>query len=117
MATTTAPARTAAQAATQLLAQNTAKGHKARASLIYDMHSQLYPHLYNSGKPKLSKLPAKKQNGLIRRSLPETAPFFASKSQWKKAYSDEKLEAARTSSRIPKPSICLNTTPSRFKPS
>jgi hypothetical protein len=99
MATSVAPARAVPRNVAQLLSQKTPAGPKARASLIYDMHSKLYPHLYDG---KIQPVHStNEETGKVKRYLAKKtpqfdAPYYAEKAEWRKMYSDSKLEQAST---------------------
>lgn len=90
MASAASATRAVSKAASNLLPA--AKGHTARAGLIYEMHSRLYPHLYDR---KVEKVDSKKEDGSVKRWLPEGKTergrrFWEGKGQWVKEYEDEK---------------------------
>jgi hypothetical protein len=89
----------AARGAAQLLPQSVSgagvRGHKARASLIYEMHAQLYPHLYDHDRQPVDM---KEQTGAVKRFLPKKLKrgpmFWEGKREFKREYKDQRLEMA-----------------------
>lgn len=100
MATTTVSKAVALRSATQLLPRSTPRGYKGRASLVYEMHSQLYPHLY--GKSSNAKKPIADAAENTLEEVDEDRPSGSiwkqkkAKMEFVKKYSDEKLERAST---------------------
>ena len=104
MATTMAATRAVARAATTYIPHSAAKGAKGRASLIYEMHSKLYPDLYNaSGQPKKpllsthNKTPSAEgeQVYVPSKAKGQQAPnIFNSLKEFQKEYKDARLEKA-----------------------
>jgi hypothetical protein len=116
MATTMASTRAVARVATRK-SGSVARRVKGPAAIIYEMHSQLYPHLYPSGEPSRSLLlPRKKRPNrddskaqTTRKGLKVNAPrIFNSLEEFKQVYKGERVEKDGVYCRFFSPStLCI----------